>query len=1075
MDNVRNQEGFWINSNIFREAAIHFQKYGYYISAPWGSMDWFNYWNEERRRCIEGYESGGCKITGDHYFYLNYCPILKTEDKNTRKSKKITDFPDFWDGDYNYFWVRSLARDGILDSLGNVSIEKKDQILNLPEQEKLLQLKTLYDTLGLTVKVKPYALEGGYNLIVGKSRRKGYQQPHSEVVMTPNGPSTMGKIKVGDEVLTPTGKSKVLEKYPQGECDVYEIELFDGRKVKCGLEHLWKIYSSSFRLNYRQEKVVDTKFLLNSDLKTKKGYKWFLPINEKVKYEEKILPIPAYTLGCILGDGNVSKQFKISGIDEEVFEYCLKDLENFYNGGKYIIGSIYAANKMFIFDCTTEVRDVYKIKYNTSRFANRVNPVYEELKILGLNCTSNNKYIPEVYKYGSIEQRYALVKGLMDTDGGITKTGTCSFANVSKRLVEDLQEVLYSLGITSTLRKRKDGLYIIYVNSSKDIFNLTRKKDRLHIRQEHRNFIPIVKVTKLDYQEESSCILINSEEHLYLTNNYIVTHNSYKNSSIGVNNYLTKPGAATYYTAYEKKYLYPAKTAIFTMTTNCLDFINDNTAWNMPSDYINKQEHRKASYKEYKNGIEVEKGFKSELIAITFKDNADAMRGKDAIDVIVEESGAFGTPGLLKACYAATEDCVKDGAIKTGMITIFGTSGDLEGGTADYAEMFMSPERFGLLPFEDTWEDEEGFEIAGSQGFFHPAQWNLPGYYDKQGNSDLVNAKKSILQEKQLKVSKGATATDISKFNQERPTKAREAFAYTSASIFPTQELQRQLDIIKSKNWHVLKGQPVVMYRDPETGKVTAEPDLKNELEPIRSYEYTCSERGAPVIYEYPIPNAPKGLYKIGYDPVRQDSGTSLSSIIVYKGYMSGSFTKNCIVAEYVGRTETSNETHYIAELFAELYNTQVMYENEVPDVKTYFLQRKKLHLLALQPDAVISKNIKSSTVNRVYGCHMNLPLKDASEKYVNDWLRQVEDYDESNKSVGVINRIYSSRFLEEAIRYNRKENFDLMSAFFMCIIQVQEEVLGKDYKKETVAHKSATKLLEMMRSNMSGLTSTIR
>ena len=104
---------------------------------------------------------------------------------------------------------------------------------------------------------------------------------------------------------------------------------------------------------------------------------------------------------------------------------------------------------------------------------------------------------------------------------------------------------------------------------------------------------------------------------------------------------------------------------------------------------------------------------------------------------------------------------------------------------------------------------------------------------------------------------------------------------------------------------------------------------------------------------------------------------------------------------------------------------------------------------MALQPDAVISKNIKSSTVNRVYGCHMNLPLKDASEKYVNDWLRQVEDYDESNKSVGVINRIYSSRFLEEAIRYNRKENFDLMSAFFMCIIQVQEEVLGKDYKRK--------------------------
>lgn len=707
MDYVRNSNGIWVNSDAFREEAIHFQKNQYYCSDPWGSSAWYDYWTEQRRRCIEGYEVSGAKITGDHYFYLNFCPIKLADSKGKRIAKKIKDFPFFWDGDYNYFWSREIARKGILGAL-RVDDEIIDTIDALPEPERIKKWVEYYDTLGLYVKIKPYALNGGKNLIVGKSRRKGY---------------------------------------------------------------------------------------------------------------------------------------------------------------------------------------------------------------------------------------------------------------------------------------------------------------------------------------------------------------SFKNASVGVNNYQTIPDALTLYTAYEKKYLYPK--GIFSMALDYVSFINNNTAWAMPSDYIAKTDHRKASYKEYKNGVEVENGYKSELMALTFKDNPDATRGKDAYDLIIEESGAFGTPGLLKECYKASEDCVKDGDVKTGLITLFGTSGDLEGGTADYAEMYMNPERFDLLPFEDVWEDE--LELGGAtQGFFHPIQWNFNGYYDDQGNSNIEEAKKAVLQSRELKASKGATVSDLAKKAQETPLKAREAFAYTSFNIFPTQELQRQNDIIKSKGLHLLKGQPVYLLRDPQTDAVIVEPDMKNELEPIRSYEVK-GERGCPVIYERPIPNAPRGLYKIGYDPVRQDTGTSLSAIVVYKGVYKGSYTKNCIVAEYIGRTETPDDAHYIAELFAELYNTQVMYENEVPDVKTYFLRRKKLHLLALQPDAVISKNIKHSTVNRVYGCHMNVQLKDAAERYTKEWMKTVNDFDENGKPISTIGQIYSTRFLEEALLYNRKENFDLMSAFFMCIIQVQEEVIGKDYNKESVAESSAKKLLEMM------------
>ena len=154
--------------------------------------------------------------------------------------------------------------------------------------------------------------------------------------------------------------------------------------------------------------------------------------------------------------------------------------------------------------------------------------------------------------------------------------------------------------------------------------------------------------------------------------------------------------------------------------------------------------------------------------------------------------------------------------------------------------------------------------------------------------------------------------------------------------------------------------------------------------------------------------------------------------------------------------------------MLAELYNAEIMHENEVTHVKNYFRRIKRLSLLALQPDTVISKNIKKSKVARVYGCHMNEQLKDAGERYVKSWLLTVLDYDENDNPVRVIDRIYSIRLLEELISYYRKGNFDLVSALFMCMFQVQEEVLGKEYGEEEDTPKSRKyrQLIEMMKTN---------
>ena len=717
LSSVRNPEGVWINSQVFREEALNFKKYGKYSADPEGSPDWYDYWVEQRRRCKSGYTVGGVRITGDHYFYLNFCPILKVDEadgpkargRQTRKGAKETDFADFWDGDYNFFWAREIARNGVIES-GLLTPEEAYEVYNLPDEEQLAKAVALFNQLGLAYSIEPDYLFGGYNLIVGKSRQRGY---------------------------------------------------------------------------------------------------------------------------------------------------------------------------------------------------------------------------------------------------------------------------------------------------------------------------------------------------------------SYKNASVGVVNYLTRPNLMTIFGAEDKKYLYPK--GIFTMANNYLNFITQHTPWAYPRDVINQASkgHYRASTLEIKNGVPAEVGFMSEIISLTFSDNPDAARGKNAHDLIFEEAGSFGSPGLLKDSYKASEDCVMSGDMKTGLITIFGTSGDMESGTADYAEMHSEPLRFGLLPFQNIW-DEDSADMKC--GFFHPVNWNMQGYYDTQGNSDLEGAKKAELAIRKTRIDHGATSSDIQARMQEKPLGPFEAFGMVSTNNFPVLELKRQLEIVKAKNLHLKMGTPVNMTYDFEKKRVNVDPILDGSAKVIhRMKPETTSLEGCPVIYEYPSEEVQRGAYKIGFDPYRQDKGTSLASVIVYKSVIVGQATKRIIVAEYVGRPNEADDVTYIARLFAELYNTTIMHENEVTHVKDYFRKRKQLHFLAYQPDEVIKKNVKNSKVNRVYGCHMNEQLKDAGEKYIKSWLIDPIDFDENGDPIRGLDQIYSIGILEELIAYNRKGNFDRVMALMQVMFQDQEDLIGKEYKPQSEGNKKAKQLLDMM------------
>lgn len=526
---------------------------------------------------------------------------------------------------------------------------------------------------------------------------------------------------------------------------------------------------------------------------------------------------------------------------------------------------------------------------------------------------------------------------------------------------------------------------------------------------------------------------------------------SYKNGAICANTYNTVRNAQVVIGAYEKKFLYPKGT--MGMASDYINYLNEHTGWAKSRDETDKVDHKKASYKTTENGVIVYKGYASEIFALSFRDNPDAARGKDGKIVLLEEAGAFPN---LKESFNAISPALTGGSFITGQIIIFGTGGDMESGTADYADMFYNPEAYRLMPFINIWDEDAEHTTCG---FFHPVTWNMEGYYDDQGNSDIEGATEFEMDRRQNILEKSSSSSELQKHVQEFPFGPSEAFLTVSTNNFPVIELRNQLNKVKHEKLQTKKGTPVTLER--EEGKVVAKPDLHKKLIPIYEYKPKVTDlSGCPIIYEYPIELPPRGLYKIGYDPYRQDlsTGVSLAAIYVYKTVKIGDFTSNIIVAEYVGRPQEADDVNRIASLLAELYNAEVMHENEVTHVKNYFRKIKKLNQLAAQPDSVISKNIKNSTVARVYGIHMVDQLKDAGEKYIKDWLLQIKDYDENGNAILNLETIYSIGLLEELISYNRKGNFDRVMAFMMCMFQVQEDELGKEYSKE-----SSSKLKDLM------------
>ena len=345
-------------------------------------------------------------------------------------------------------------------------------------------------------------------------------------VLTPNGWVPHGSLKVGDYVIGKNGKpTKVLETYPKPLKDYYNIIFSDGTVVESCDEHLWAVQTTNHK-NRGNGFVVKPLKDLMGDLTygTKGNLKWYIPMVEPVEFNKREILIDPYLLGVLLGDGSISsRNLSITSVDLPLINEVKNRLpEN-------IELSNYSTPKE------------YGFKLKNSNDKNYLKDGLVKYDLFGTK--SDNKFIPDDYKYNTINVRIEILQGLMDTDGWCSKKdGTIQYYSVSKTLSDDVKELVQSFGgvarQSSKIGKYKlpDGsvkeckkCFILTINLPEDIipFRLKRKLDNM---KKNRKYLPSRGIKSIEFSRKTygQCIRVDSDDHLYVIDKYVVTHNTYQ-------------------------------------------------------------------------------------------------------------------------------------------------------------------------------------------------------------------------------------------------------------------------------------------------------------------------------------------------------------------------------------------------------------------------------------------------------------------------------------------------------------------------------------------------------------------
>lgn len=1043
---------WYVDKNRVRTDYVVIENLKQFISPPIPKVhpnhpDYALFWSKETKKCIEGlwgFEWGKYRYMPGNLYFLNYTVLEHTKQNEATDYFKPSIVDYYWDFAYISLVTRGFSGFD-KDEEYSCNTRLKDYYDGKLDKKYLHEscynsngeLKKYVDGFDYLYKLhdepkgKPiYFNETIDNMILG-SRGGGKQQPDSETVMTPNGKVTMGSLKEGDFVIGSNGlPAQVLQIHPQGVCDVYEIHLEDGRKIKCGYEHLWKVYDN------KKEYVLTTGQLLNKKLKYKHirngyTYRFKIPNTLPVNYLEKNLPIDPYILGCLLGDGTMTT--KTSKID------------------------------------------------------------------------TSEKFIPDIYKYGSVSQRLSLVQGLLDTNGSITNGGCIKFTNTNKTLVDDFVEVCRSLGIQCRIRIddkseqqhsikgyvcNRNKYYRVFLKTDLEVFRLPRKKEKLQPLK-NSNGVSIVNIIKLDYQESSTCITVDNADHTYLTTDYVVTHNSYYTGLAELEYRFVFNNVKSY-----REFINPRKRKLSKQcvgageTTKSSDLLSkvkisqdaktrtDNPFFREIFGIWGKDEsdpefkpcpfYRKASgnfdcpnkknpyrneYKVFINGEWKPRGSGSSIVHVNYNSKkgkgAQAATGGRYDFMDYEEVGEMDNYVEAKG---SNENCVKRG-IRFGVQWAQGTSGNIEYilGTK---EVFLNPQDYNILSFKN-YNGVEGKD--GRTAYFLPNYMVLFHFKDENGNTDFDAAIKQVNEERR-KASESKDPKVLTAKLMNEPCYTHEMWLTDKGYYLPYEEAAVREKELMTNNAYKSNYVAVELFWD-STNKDGVEYKILHNAEPHINFPIPKDMKdpsGCVCIYEFPTPNKdgliPNDMYQfVGYDNYVEQNleyGGSLGVTYILKNpkYIPNGYTGNIIVASFIGKPSKGLDYyHEQQEKLLQLYGNPIrglwFEKNRGELVREYYIRKNKTYLLCLTPQRVQSSNIYQRNMQSYGFIVGNQIAKINLIKMVHDWLLEETTFENNGitETKKNIQRIPCLFLIRQIMQYNITDNFDAVSALIGCVLGLRE------------------------------------
>ncbi|KWO47327.1 replicative DNA helicase [Burkholderia sp. MSMB1459WGS] len=371
-------------------------------------------------------------------------------------------------------------------------------------------------------------MHGGELIIVAGRPSMGKAQPLDARVKTLSGWKRMGELTIGDALASVDGApSMVTGIYPQGERQVYRVRFSDGRSAECCDEHLWCVHYRE----WPKPRILNTAEIRT--LLTRQRYRnrlWIDMASGDFGHTDA-LPVDPWVLGALLGDGSLGgTAVRFSVKAEETLERMRSRV-----------------------DATLELEHAgqydWRIKRRPAGLAPRaaVNPLKAALAEFGLwGRTSYDKFIPRAYLDAGKDARLDLLRGLLDTDGWVESWGTVRYSTASPQLARDVQELARSLGAWCQISEKATSFtshgqrvagataYVCTIShpEPQSLFLFEGKRERLTGGRSRRK-MPVIVDIEPTRRTATQCISVSHPSRLYVTDDYVVTHNTAFSMNIG--------------------------------------------------------------------------------------------------------------------------------------------------------------------------------------------------------------------------------------------------------------------------------------------------------------------------------------------------------------------------------------------------------------------------------------------------------------------------------------------------------------------------------------------------------------